>query len=537
MDAELISALQATPLFQDWTRECFEGLAHGGVVELAPGERLIREGDPSEWFYVLLTGELRITKRIGDSEALLSTYKPGTFFGEPSILLDSPYVASAWALTSCRVFRLSAADFWSMLEACPKVNGRVLRSMAQRTLHMQAFRQGHEKLLSLGTLAAGLAHELNNPAAAIARSARGLHELVRELPSLAIDLCRQPVPAAQQGMISGLAAGAEDRRRTEAAPLDPLARSEEEERITEWLAARNVDDAARLAPTLLAAGLRPRRLAELLEPIPSATLPVVMRWIGAILRGVELAEEIEDASGRISDLVNAVKDYSYLDRAPMHEVDVHDGLESTLKILAHKIGPGIEIVREYDRTLPRITAYPGELNQVWTNLIDNAIDALGGPSGRGRITIRTSLDGDHVLVQVIDNGPGIPRPLQIRIWEPFFTTKPVGRGMGLGLDISRRIVGGRHHGHLSVWSLPGDTRFRARLPIRPPAHLDPAHAGPEAEHPLVDTLPEDRILTGTYIDSAGRASGSGDALSLSPSGDGPPASSDGPAAAREAQVR
>ena len=473
MSPELMSALQQTPLFQDWTEPCFRGLERGEVVELRPGERLLGEGEPADHFFVLLEGELRITKKIADAEALLNTYKPGTFFGEIPILLESPYVASAWAIEACRLFRLSAADFWAMLKRCPEVNTRVLRALAQRMLHLQAFRQGHEKLISLGTLAAGLAHELNNPAAAISRSARGLHGLIRELPSLALDLCRQPAASIQQGILSGLADDAA-RSGPGAAALDPLDRSDREDQISAWLRARGVADAGNVAPTLLAAGLDTAWLSRVLDPVPPASLPLVLRWIEAMLRGVELVTEVEEAAARISNLVSAVKDYSYLDRAPEQEVDVHDWVESTLKILAHKIGPGIEVVRDYDHTLPRITAFPGELNQVWTNLIANAIDALGGPDGRGRITVRSTLDGDHVLVQVMDDGPGIPRPLQLRIWEPFFTTKPVGSGTGLGLSLSYSIVS-KHGGRIEVESEEGKgTTFTVHLPVEPPASAEGA---------------------------------------------------------------
>lgn len=472
MRAELIGELQKTPLFQDWTPECFQLLERGDEVCVRVGERLIVEGEPADYFYVLLQGEMRVTKTVGDSEALLTTYGPGVFFGEVPILLDSPYVASSWALADCRLFRLGKEDFWQMISTCPEVNSRILRAMAQRTLRLQAFRQGQQKLISLGTLAAGLAHELNNPAAAVARNARNLHELIREMPALAIELARQPVGSDQQKILSCVAKNA-DAHAVEQSERDPLAESDREEQVTAWLARHGASDGERLAPTLLSAGFDAAWLERVFGGIAPGSVVPLLRWVEATVRGVQLAAEIEDAAARISGLVQSVKDYSYMDQAPVQEVDVHEGLESTLQMLAHKIGPGVEIVREYDRSLPRIPAFGSELNQVWTHLLDNALDAI---DGHGRITLRSTLDGDHVLVQVMDNGPGIPKELQPRIFEPFFTTKPVGKGTGLGLDVARRIVNDGHHGHLSVWSLPGDTRFRVRLPIAWP---DRQHAHSE----------------------------------------------------------
>ncbi|HSU66660.1 MAG TPA: ATP-binding protein, partial [Tepidisphaeraceae bacterium] len=369
--------------------------------------------------------------------------------------------ASSWALKDSRLFRLGSEQFWEMISTCSEVNTRILRAMAERTQRLQAFRSGHQRLMSLGTLAAGLAHELNNPASSVARNARNLHELILQMPSLALDLARLPVGSQQQEILSCVATHADEH--VERAPdLDPLTESDREDAVTGWLRQRGAADAQSLAPTLVSAGLDVDWLNEAFGEVPQGALMPLLRWVEATVRGVQLVTEIEEAGSRISGLVQSVKDYSYMDQAPVQEVDVHEGLDSTLEMLTHKISPGVEIVREYDRSLPRIPAFGSELNQVWTNLLDNALDAV---NGHGRITLRTSLDGDHILVQVMDTGPGIPKELQPRIFEPFFTTKPVGRGTGLGLDAARRIVSDRHHGHLSVWSVPGDTRFRVRLPL------------------------------------------------------------------------
>lgn len=321
--------------------------------------------------------------------------------------------------------------------------------------------QQHEKLVALSTLAAGLAHELNNPAAAGRRAAGQLHETFQALLSLALKLNQQQMTRAQLAFVANLQRDALERA-TIASQLDSLTKSDREDSVTAWLETHGVVDGWKLAPSLVAAGLETQRLDTVIEHVAAEELGDVLSWLSVMLTAFELLNEISQSTGRISELVKAVKAYSYMNQALLQEVDVHEGLESALTILGYKLKRGVVVMREYDRRLPRISAYGSELNQVWTNLIDNAIDAMGG---HGQIWVRTSRENDHVLVEIADNGSGIPLDIQPRIFEQFFTTKSVGVGTGLGLDISYRVVVEMHHGNISFFSKPGDTRFQVRLPI------------------------------------------------------------------------
>jgi signal transduction histidine kinase len=323
-----------------------------------------------------------------------------------------------------------------------------------------------ERLLALGSLSAGLTHELNNPAAAAARATGAL---------------RDRLAALREGL-TGIAAGPHDgkvlakllRLQGEAAvqvasapALSPLETSDREDEVSDWLDDHNVSEGWRLASTFVQAGVTTQWLEDAAQSLHRASdghcdLAAALRWLSDTLDTELLLTEITDSVTRISALVGSAKQYSQLDRAPYQVGDLHELLDSTLVMLGVKIGPGITVVKQYDRSLPRVPGFPAELNQVWTNLIDNAVAAMGGS---GTLTITTSADGDRALVEIADTGPGIPAELQERIFEPFFTTKPVGQGTGLGLDICWRIVVTRHHGDLRVQSEPGDTRFRVWLPL------------------------------------------------------------------------
>ena len=319
-----------------------------------------------------------------------------------------------------------------------------------------------ERLLALGSLSAGLTHELNNPAAAAVRATSSLRERVAGMRH-------------KLGMIAG---GKWDRtmlqtlirlqeeaaeRVPKAAALSPLEASDQEDAITDWLDSHQVRDGWDMAPTFVAAGLDVAWLDRVEATVDAGCLEAALRWLNYTVDTELLMNEIEDSTTRISTLVGAAKQYSQLDRAPYQVVDVHELLDSTLMMLSGKIPPGIKVVKEYDRSLPQIPAYAAELNQVWTNLIDNAVSAM---NGTGTLTVRTGkAREDEVFVEFGDTGPGVPPEIKDRIFEPFFTTKPVGEGTGLGLDISWRIVVKKHHGDLSLESSPGDTRFRVRLPV------------------------------------------------------------------------
>ncbi len=457
----MLDALRHVPLFAQLSDEQLQWIAdHSSEIRRNAGDILFIEGSPATYFYVLLEGEVQITKKVGGLETVLTTHRAGAFTGEIPLLTGTPYIASAYTLRASHLLSIEAATFQQMLVICSPIASQLLPTIAWRMQAIETVLQQREKLAALGKLSAGLAHELNNPAAAGRRAATHMRETLQVLQSSALKLNQHLTPI-QLSWLAEVERTAIERAR-QVPPLDTLTQSDREETLTTWLDEHGVTDGWKLAATLVEAGLDTSHLDAIAEHIETEALTAVLTWLEATLATVRLLDEIEQSTARISALVTAIKEYSYMDQAPLQEVDVHAGLESTLTILGHKLKDGLSVTRIYDRDLPHIPAYGGELNQVWTNLIDNAIDAM---SGQGQLAIRTSREGAYVQVEIADTGPGIPAAIQSRIFEPFFTTKDVGKGSGLGLDTAYRIVVGRHHGDISVSSTPGDTRFQVRLPI------------------------------------------------------------------------
>ena len=459
MDQSTLQEIRAIPLFSNLSGEqtsCFEP---GAIIQLEAGKVLMNEGDPVESFYVLLTGEMRASSNYGNQTILMGIVKPGMWFGELPLLLDSPTIATIRALKPCRLFRLGKNDFWPMLSACPSVASQIFRTMATRVRNIEGYSQQREKLASLGTMAAGLAHELNNPATAARRASAHLRQVVEDVQSFACELHQRLTPQQFQHLID--ASHSALARVAKSAPIDSVTRSDREDEVAKSLEQQGVADGWKLAPAFVNAGLDGQELMVLAARLPGEALRFAFGWLEARLSLNSLLNEVDGSTTRIAELVKAVKSYSHMDKSPMQEVDVHEGIESTLTMLGHKL-KNVSVTRKFDRAVPRIMAYGGELNQVWTNLIDNAIDAV---KGTGNICIATFLDDDQVMVEIADNGSGIPPEVQAHIFEPFYTTKAVGSGTGLGLVISNRIVADRHGGEIEFESHPGETRFKVRLPV------------------------------------------------------------------------
>jgi len=456
----LLAALGTVPLLHELTNEQLQAIAQGTELWKEPGEHFADQGDTEAYFHVLFAGTVEWTRRLGQQDVHILTHEAGMYFGHEPILLDILVPVTGTALTPCHAFRFDVDAFWRMLAICPSILRELLQTVTQRSQTLESVSQQHAKLMSLGTMAAGLAHELNNPASAARRGAGQVRERLAALPSLALQLSQACLSAAQTDtlveQICAAVAHLVDRPM-----LSPLEQSDREDELATWLDEHGVEDGWELAPTFAGAGLDQAWLDELAQDLPAQAVVPVVRYLEATLAATGEAHEVETSTARISTLVDVLRSYTYLDRAPEQEIDVNQGLDDTLAMLNARLN-GTAITRDYDPHLPRIMAYGAELNQVWTNLLDNALDAVGN---NGHIRISTTCENDRVLVAIMDDGPGIPQEIQDRIWEPFFTSKAVGAGTGLGLDVAYRIVVGRHNGDIRVVSQPGSTVFEVRLPL------------------------------------------------------------------------
>jgi signal transduction histidine kinase len=459
-------------LFESLTDDQRAWLAERGTVRSYPaGATVLAEGEPAEYFFVLLAGAIALSRRVGHDEIeIIRTDQRGAYAGAVQAYLrdddtGKTYSASVRAISESTFFMLPAADFRAMMRDWFPMAVHLLEGLFLGLRSSEALVGERQRLVALGSLTAGLMHELNNPATAMIRASAALRERVAGMRHKLAMLADGRIDPAQLRKLTELQESVIERA-AKAPKLTALQVGDAEDEATDWLDERGIDAGWDLAPVFVAAGLDTDCLEEIADSVAPELLDQSLRWLAYALETEQLMTDISNAGERISSLVADAKQYSQLDRASYQWIDVHDGLDSTLVMLTHKIGPEVRVVKEYDRTLPQIPAHPAELNQVWTNLVDNAVQAM---NGTGTLTVRTARDADRVLVEVCDTGPGVPPELHRRVFEPFFTTKPVGEGTGLGLDIAYRIVVNRHGGDLTLTSVPGDTRFQVRLPLAEPA--------------------------------------------------------------------
>jgi signal transduction histidine kinase len=450
--------IRSVPLFAGLSAAEAEELCRSaGRVFLDPGDRLLEEGAPGDALYIIVSGEFEVTKRAGGHDVVLATRKAGEYIGEMSLIERAPRSASVRAATRGEVLKVGPDALQRLLVSHPEAATSLLRTVAGRLRSTESSLVQADKLAALGTLAAGLAHELNNPAAAIQRSVDYLSEAHDVLRRSAVGLARLSLAPAETERLDALEADIAGL--ADAAPAS--ATSQHESALASLLEEWGVADPWEVATAMARLGWLPERLREIANQFRPEVARGVVQWLGAAVMAAQVAAEIRQASLAISRIVGAVRSYSYLDRAPVQDVDVVRSLEDTLVILNHKIRHGVTITRDFAPDLPRIEAHAGELNQVWTNIIDNAIQAMGG---HGTISLATRGLGAEVEVRIEDTGPGMTADVAGRVFEPFFTTKPQGEGTGLGLHVAHNIVVNRHHGRITFETRPGRTAFRIVLP-------------------------------------------------------------------------
>jgi signal transduction histidine kinase len=432
-------------------------LSQSQEMHVNAGETYVRQGEPADSMFVILEGQFQWRGEFGGETFILSG-KPGDVTGLLPFSRMKQFTVTGRAITDGRVLKFPASLFPELVQKMPELTTRLVGLMSDRIRETTRFEQQRDRLASLGKLSAGLAHELNNPASAAKRATSHLRDILKKIRDASLELGRQDLTLAQKSEIEKLEASFTQQG---VVPPDPLTISDLEDQIDSLLRSHGQNDLWQLAADLARQNVQPAALESLFANLGGDIARAALVRIAASVEVASLLHEIESSTSRISDLVGAIKEYTHMDQAPVQNVDIVKSLETTLTILNHKLKQGVAVQRDYQRVPLLVNSFGSELNQVWTNIIDNAIDAMGG---KGDLRVRAYRDDACVVVEIGDNGPGIPPDVQPHIFEPFFTTKGVGEGTGLGLDTVQRIVK-KHRGSIQVRSKPGDTRFEVWLPL------------------------------------------------------------------------
>src|SRR6202050_2603727 len=452
------SELLRVPVFADLPDDQIEWfISQSRELLYKAGETYSRQGDPADAMFVILEGQIELRGELG-GEAIFISLNNGDVTGALPFSRMKQFTVTGRTVTDSRVLRFPAALFPDLVQKMPELAKRLVGLMSDRIRETTRIEQQRDRLASLGKLSAGLAHELNNPASAAKRATSQLRDILKKIKNASLELGKRDLTPAQKSEIERLEASFTQQ---EVVPPDALTISDLEDQIDSLLRSHGHNDLWLLAAGLARRNIQPEVVESLFASLGGDTARAALVRIAASVEIASLLHEIESSTSRISDLVGAIKEYTYMDQAPVQNVDVVKSLETTLTILNHKLKKGVEVQRDYQRVPLLVNSFGSELNQIWTNLIDNAIDAMGG---KGELQVRTYREDDCVVVEIGDNGPGIPEEVQAHVFEPFFTTKGVGEGTGLGLDTVQRIVK-KHCGNIQVSSKPGDTRFQVWLPL------------------------------------------------------------------------